>query len=307
MNTKKTHLLWIASAMTLTVLIGVTVAVVKERAGKNDANASSSAARETNASASPLRNPTASGLPTFSSLGIHEFTRTVIKGLPLSATVVMERVQTSADGNSTTRIEIAKVYRDGQGRTRYDEMGEAKGAEAPTVEDPLQTTINDPATGVSFVVDPKTHTARRKAFVAQTESGSDDLRKSAASTAPPKQKSPNSQVLPVPSMNMDQGLKNPPATSSPNAQRESLGRRQVEGLMADGTRIVMTVPAGTRNNEKEIRIGCERWYSSSLKTLILIECSDSRYGKSSYRLTQIKTEEPAANLFTIPIEYKVQE
>lgn len=304
MQTRKAHRLWIASVLTLMVLIGVTGAVMKGRVARND-KAASLAAAETNASASPVRRPTASGVPTFSTIGIHEFTRTLVKGLPVSATVVMERVQTSADGNTTTRTEFAKVYRDNEGRTRHDEMGEAKGTEAPVAEDPLKTTINDPVARVSFVINPKTSSARRRPFVPQTDS---DLRTPPAATVAAKQKDLNSQILPVPgTMDMDQGLKTSNTGPSPNAKHESLGRRQVEGLAADGTRIVMTVPAGAMNNEKEIQLGCERWYSSSLKTWILIECSDSRYGKSSFRLIQIRTEAPAANLFTIPADYKINE
>lgn len=251
---------------------------------------------------------TQSGVPGFSNLGIQEFTRTLIKDAPLSATVVMEHTQTSGDGKVTTRSSFGNVFRDSEGRTRHDELSETKGSDGQVGEDLLKTTINDPVAGLSFLIDPKTNTARRKTFVAQTESGSDAVGNVRTGSAPVKQKSLNSQVLPVPSMmEMGQGLKNPITTSSGNAKRESLGRRQVEGFAADGTRIVMTVPAGTMNNEKEIRIACERWYSPSLKTLILVECSDSRYGKTTYRMTQIKTNEPPTSLFKVPADYKIYE
>ncbi len=293
MKLTKAHRLWLAGAITLVILITVAGAVVNKRVAQPDSNAV----------ATPSSAATPSSVPTFSNLGIGEFTRTLVKGLPVSAAV--EQVITSGDGASQTTF--AKLYRDSEGRTRHDELV-ANGSDVPLAEDPLKITINDPAAGVSFIIDPKANSARRKPFVAQPESGADEVRNLPLGAAPAKRRSANSQVLPVPgTMDMGQGLKNSGSTSSPETKRESLGRRQIEGMTADGTRTIMTVPAGRMNNEKAIEIGCDRWYSSSLKTWILIECSDSRYGKSSYRMTQIKTEEPAASLFTVPRDYKIHE
>ena len=283
MITKKARCLGVTGAAALIVLISVTSAVMKENVVQK------------------------AGATSFSNLGIEEFARTLVKDVPVSGTVIVQHEQTSGDG--TIRTVSGKVYRDSEGRTRHDEMGETKGAEASVVEDPLKTTINDPAAGVSFVIDPKTNIARRKRFVAQSEAGSDEVRNAPVVSAPVKQGRLNSQVLPVPNtMEMGQGLKSAnTTTSSTNAKRESLGRREIEGMLAEGTRIIMTVPAGSMKNEKQIEIGCERWYSPSLKTLILVECSDSRYGKTTYRLTQIKTDEPSASLFKVPADYKVYE
>jgi hypothetical protein len=302
MKLTKAHRLWLAGAITLVVLISVTGAVMKK-------GVTSSVYLPANESASPLGTPAASSVQSFSNLGVQEFTHTLVKNVPVSGIVVIQTEQTSGDGNNTVTMTSGRVYRDTDGRTRYDELGETKGPENTVVEDVLKTTINDPAEGVSFIIDPRANTARRKTFFAQPEPGADEVRDLPAARGPAaKQGSLNSQVLPVPNtIDMNQALKSAHITSSGTAKRESLGRREIEGMLADGTRIVMTVPAGSMQNEKQIEIGCERWYSPSLKTLILVECSDSRSGKSSYRLTQIKTDPPPANLFKLSSDTKIRE
>lgn len=299
MKPTKAHRLWLSSAITLIVLITVTGAVMK--------GVTSSVSLPANESSSPLSTPVAPVEQSFSNLGVQEFTHTLVKNVPVSGTVVLQSEQRSGDGDNTVKIISGRVYRDSDGRTRYDELSETKGSDETLVEVVAKTTINDPIQGVSFIIDPKANTARRKTFFAQSEPAS-EVRSVPARNTATKQGSSNSQILPIPNtMDMSQGLKTPDTTSSPNAKHESLGQRHIEGTVAEGTRIVMTVPAGKMNNAKQIEIGCERWYSSSLKTWMLIECSDSRSGKSSYRLTQIKTDPPPANLFKVPNDTKIRE
>lgn len=69
----------------------------------------------------------------------------------------------------------------------------------------------------------------------------------------------------------------------------------------------MTIPRDAMKNAKQIEIVAERWYSSALKTVILIEQSDSRFGKSVYRLTDLKTGEPSPSLFVVPSDYKIRQ
>ena len=301
MKIVKAHRLWLAGAITFVLLISVTGAVMKK-------GVTSSVTLPGKEAASPLFTPAASGVQSVSNLGVQEFTHTLVKNVPLSGTVVIQTEQFSDDGKGTVRLTTGRVYRDSDGRTRHDELGEKKGPEQSVVEDVLRITINDPAAGVSFIIDPRANTARREAFFAQSEPGSDQVQNSPAHSATMKQGSSNSQFLPVPStMGMSQGLKPAATTNSPNVKHESLGHRSIEGTVAEGTRLVMSVPPGKMNNEKQIEIGCERWYSPSLKSWLLIECSDSRSGKTSYHLTEIKTDAPPANLFKLPNDTKIRE
>jgi hypothetical protein len=88
--------------------------------------------------------------------------------------------------------------------------------------------------------------------------------------------------------------------------KESLGQRDIAGVMADGTRFVRTISIGAFGNEKPIEITTEEWYSVELQTIVAITISDPRFGKSEYRLVNIVRGEPSPTLFVIPQGYKVK-
>ncbi|MFL6228916.1 MAG: energy transducer TonB [Pyrinomonadaceae bacterium] len=89
--------------------------------------------------------------------------------------------------------------------------------------------------------------------------------------------------------------------------QESLGTQSVEGVMAEGTRTTVTIPAGAMGNERPILIVSERWYSPELQTVVMTKHSDPRFGETTYRLTNISRSEPASSLFEVPAGYTVTE
>jgi hypothetical protein len=94
---------------------------------------------------------------------------------------------------------------------------------------------------------------------------------------------------------------------SKNAKPEDLGQKMIEGVMAKGTRVTVTIPAGSIGNEQPIETVTERWYSDELKTPILTKTSDPRFGDTTYKLTNIRRAEPPAYLFQVPPDYKVED
>jgi TonB family protein len=90
------------------------------------------------------------------------------------------------------------------------------------------------------------------------------------------------------------------------ANKESLGKQNVEGVEAEGTRSTVTIPAGEIGNERPIDIINESWYSPELQTLVMTRHSDPRFGESSYRLTNIDRSEPARSLFEVPSDYTLK-
>ncbi|MGH9882249.1 MAG: hypothetical protein ACRD6N_12505, partial [Pyrinomonadaceae bacterium] len=92
-----------------------------------------------------------------------------------------------------------------------------------------------------------------------------------------------------------------------NARTESLGKQNIEGVEAEGTRTTVTIPAGEIGNEREIEIVSERWYSPELQTIVMSRHSDPRFGENTYRLTNINRTEPARSLFEVPADYTVKE
>jgi TonB family protein len=87
---------------------------------------------------------------------------------------------------------------------------------------------------------------------------------------------------------------------------ESLGTQMVEGVAAEGTRQIQTIPAGAIGNERQIDIVSERWYSPELQMVILIKHSDPRYGETTQRLTNIDRNEPETSLFSVD-GYEIKE
>lgn len=88
---------------------------------------------------------------------------------------------------------------------------------------------------------------------------------------------------------------------------ETLGKRTFDGIEAEGTRTVSTIPAGSIGNERPIEIVSERWYSAELQTVVMTRHSDPRTGENVYRLENISRTEPQANLFQVPSDYTVSE
>ncbi len=88
---------------------------------------------------------------------------------------------------------------------------------------------------------------------------------------------------------------------------EKIGKQMIEGVECEGTRAVITLPAGAIGNENPIQTVHESWYSPELKMTIMTKRTDPRFGESTYRVTNIVRAEPDATLFQIPNEYTVTE
>ena len=88
---------------------------------------------------------------------------------------------------------------------------------------------------------------------------------------------------------------------------ESLGKQVVEGVSAEGTREVTTIPAGDIGNDRPISITNESWYSDELQMMVSTKRSDPRSGDETFRVTNIRKGEPGAYLFQAPSGYQISE
>jgi hypothetical protein len=79
----------------------------------------------------------------------------VVTGRPYSAEATTQFVQVLGDGNKIVRKTTVRIFRDGDGRTRREEL-----AADGTVK---SISIYDPVAHVSYVLDPATRTATRSA------------------------------------------------------------------------------------------------------------------------------------------------
>ena len=91
-----------------------------------------------------------------------------------------------------------------------------------------------------------------------------------------------------------------PGTTTP------LGSRDFDGVRADGKKTTWTIPAGRIGNKLPIEIVSERWHSPELNIVVFTRHADPRSGERTYRLENIKREEPSAELFKVPADYALR-
>jgi hypothetical protein len=225
----------------------------------------------------------------------------VLAGAPYSAQITSEFVQTLPDGNKIERKATTNVYRDGQGRTRREQTLPAIGQYSVSTTAPQAIFITDPVAGVTYVLDPARKIARKmtrpNAQFFQANPGGPGRGAVAAGPGPGGPGGPGGA---------GRGPR-PERRPDPNVTTESLGSRNIEGLLVEGTRVVRTIPAGAVGNQNPIQVTSERWYSPDLKLNLLVKNIDPMRGTNSTALSNIRRDEPAASLFQVPSDYTVQE
>jgi hypothetical protein len=211
-----------------------------------------------------------------------------VKGMPYSAEISNESVQTLGDGNRIIRHSSGRIYRDSEGRVRREE---------DTAAGPATVTISDPVAGKSFTLSPANKTARETAsaplleamqllnfqIASQTNAGW-VIRPGAVSVAA-------------------QGGGRGGARGGNGAVEEKLPDRFIEGVTATGVRRTTTIEKGAIGNELPITIVSEEWTSPDLQVLVLTDLNDPRTGHSTYKLMRITRGEPDPALFQVPPDY----
>jgi hypothetical protein len=223
----------------------------------------------------------------------------VVKNAPYSADIVTESTQTLADGNHIRQSTTAKFYRDSEGRTRSEQSVNLNGL-AANANLPQLVFINDPVAGVNYALNTKDHTAFKATWTPHSHrppggSPSDQAQAQAGSPRHGPGPGPNGPGS------------RPHGLNSQNIKTESLGRQNIEGVQADGTRTTLSIPAGQMGNELPIQIVTESWYSAELQTEVLYRHSDPRSGEAVRKLANVSRSEPSRTLFDAPQDYKVTE
>jgi hypothetical protein len=248
----------------------------------------------------------------------------VTTGRPYSAEATTEFVQVLGDGNRIARKATVRIYRDGEGRTRREELG---------ADDQVKTiSIYDPVAHVTYVLDPVTRVATKSAVRIVSPVGRGGFGGAAASekisaereaserlagkmvVAPvdlPSQASAEAQrkiqTEIVARGGGGRGAVQPAMRGPGNAKTESLGQKTIDGVPADGSRTTTVIPAGAIGNQQPITVVAEQWFSLDLEILLLTRHSDPRTGESTYTLSNITRGEPAAGLFDVPSDYTITE
>jgi TonB family protein len=243
--------------------------------------------------------------------GEMSFDGKLVKGAPYSAQVVTETTQTLGDGNRIVNRATASVYRDGEGRTRREQTFRTIGGFVTAGDAPQMIFINDPGAQMSYVLDTRTHIARKMPFfrfevrVPPPAESSKPPNPSESQTPPSDRGEGNGNVYVMTSPPAEGGYRVEYFGGGKRAKSESLGKQLIEGVQADGMRTTVTLAAGEIGNELPIAIINERWYSPELQTTVMSRQIDPRFGETVYKLTNIDRSEPDKSLFEVPADYTV--
>jgi hypothetical protein len=199
-----------------------------------------------------------------------------VTGKPFSATETRHTLQMLANGAKIETSDSDQLYRDDQGRTRVEQ----------TIDGKTVTVIMDPVARFVAILDPGAKTVHKNLILAEMVNGSVSLA--------------NGQVRVV------MGTKERDADDKHGAS-ESLGEKEINGVMASGTRRVRVIPAGAIGNDRDLRLVYESWFSSELQVLVKSVNSDPRAGDTTFQLTNIVRGMQDPALFRIPADYTISD
>lgn len=204
----------------------------------------------------------------------------VVTGAPFSADATDHVTQTLSDGNTIEHVVTGHLARDSQGRT-YMQHTINNGPLAQN--GPVNIVfLSDPVSGYSYVLDPSTKTATRRALKPPPDA--------ANSSGPRAAFGPRHGPL-----------------DAANRVESDLGTQTINGITAQGKSITHTIPAGQMGNAKPIVSTSETWYSPDLQIPVLAKHNDPRSGQSVYTLTNIQRGDLPASLFQVPSDYTIKD
>ena len=262
----------------------------------------------------------------------------VVKGAPYSADVVSETNKTLSDGNVISHKRVNKVYRDGEGRTRQETYRDGE-LRSVYISDPVagvsytvlpknkvavkttkgSTPRPEGASGEIrvdrnkqvIIVDNDGQPGAREEVRVRVISSDEDL------PAPPVPPVPPVPAVPPVPPAPDFDFQVTPMPGIPSMHFEStahLGRgvttklaaKEIEGVKAEGTQTLWTIPAGQIGNRAPINVTRETWTSPDLQVTLMSRYNDPRSGESIYKLAGIKRAEPSPDLFKVPEGFTVK-
>ena len=205
----------------------------------------------------------------------------LIKDKPYFADTSTDTVQTLSNGNRIVRHIVSKFYRDGMGRTRREQTFGNFDPSHPGAHE-VKVFIDDPVGNAAYVLDPAEKTAlqlrRSRKFLDEREAES-----------------------------LPQVRKLPPLDEARAITREDLGTKNIEGILCNGTRQTITIPAGQIGNEQPIAIVTDTWYSPSIDAIVMSSTNDPRFGETKYQVHNIQTGEQAISFFEVPANYRIEQ
>ena len=234
------------------------------------------------------------------SFGAPRFAPQAIQNAPYSGEEVQEHQQTLIDGTHISQPQSRRMmYRDSQGRTRVERpMMPVIRPEAPA--SPMIIEITDPVNAVQYTLDTQNKIAHRMMLqpmpTGPNRAGTGGVLGGGSSGVPS-----GAQVMMAPQTR--------PAGAPNGGPRpftnEKLGTQVIEGIVAEGQRQTMTIPAGSQGNDRDFSVVTETWTSPDLRMVIYRKTTDPRSGESIMRFANLSRNEPDPALFFPPADYQV--
>jgi hypothetical protein len=224
----------------------------------------------------------------------------VTKGAPFTAQRTEESTQTLGDGTHISHKSSISYVRDSMGRTRR--------------EDDEWITIYDPVANVSYRLNKKNHTGSKVELLRGVSLDRQKMEQEQVEADLVKLKAESEKVLAE--NKAQQGNSIMITNDGPGGRvysfrkdgtEESLGSQVVNGVMADGTRVTNTIPAGDFGNDRPITTVTESWYSPELHLTVLYKRTDPREGDVTTQYTGIKRTEPDPSVFQVPAGYTLNQ
>jgi hypothetical protein len=206
----------------------------------------------------------------------------VVAGAPYTAVGITETTQALADGTTINRKVQTEIFRDGQGRVRRETSLPVIGPLVASGKSSSFVMIHDPVAGTAFILHPETKIADQLPASRHGRKGTGALREGFEG-------------------HVQQEIANG------SLKKEDLGTQSINGIPAQGTRYTRTIAAGQIGNDKPIAVVNESWYSADLQVVVKSTRTDPRFGTTTYTLTNIQRQEPAATLFAVPSDYTVRQ
>lgn len=207
-----------------------------------------------------------------------------VKGMPFSAQSTTETKKTLPDGKQVVNTTTSSVSRDSQGRTRSEQtFPPGTPPDAPDVK--KFVSLHDPVAKENHLLLPG------------------DLAKKLP--LPPKlPKLPKLPSLDMPKAPAAPKMEMP---KLPPVKTEDLGKKMIEGVMAEGKKTTAMIPAGHMGNPLPMKVVSESWHAPELNTAVLTKQTHGDSLEMTHKLTNIQKGEPNASLFKVPPHFKFQE
>lgn len=221
---------------------------------------------------------------------VHDTTPRVIAKSPYTAVGTTESLVTLGDWGTATNTVKIRYLRDGQGRTRAEDVSHPGGLPQDEV-----IRIDDPVRGRRYMLFPN----EKSLFVLPFGDTVGAVVRQPLAPPPPTEASLQRFLK-------DFGAETAKAPGKPVADARPLGKKIFDGVSAVGDRRAYTLPG----KDGQIRIESEQWFSPELGVVVMnamsVWVSPKSNMKVTYRL-QITRGEPDPALFRVPEDYTARE